>query len=289
MAFDIYAAITDRIIAQLEAGTIPWTKPWVCAGSAGAAVSYISGKPYSLLNQMLLGRPGEYLSYKQCEQRGGQVRKGEKSQMVVFWKWLEEEDPETGKKKQIPFLRYYNVFHIDQCEGIKPRRIPELPEGAETKTDAEAIIEDYCARCGVRRTFEAGDRAFYRPATDTVTMPELKQFRSTVGYYETLFHELTHSTGHKSRLDRLEKCAGFGTDPYAKEELVAEIGAASILSILGMETEASFQNNAAYIASWLKALKNDKRMIVSAAGKAEKAIDLIMGRSKNDEHSDHAA
>lgn len=276
MAFDIYAAITDRIIAQLEAGTIPWSKPWVSAGAAGAAISYVTGKPYSLLNQLILGRPGEYLSFKQCEQRGGKIKKGEKSQMVVFWKWLEQEDEETGTKKEIPFLRYYNVFHVDQCDGIEPRKPVELPDCAETKPEPEAVVENYCTRCGVRRTFEPGDRAFYRPSTDTVTLPELKQFRTTTGYYETLFHELTHSTGHESRLNRLAKDARFGNDAYAKEELVAEIGAASILTILGMETEASFQNNAAYIQSWLKALKNDKRLIVSAAGKAEKAIELIM-------------
>lgn len=275
MAFDIYAAITDRIVAQLEAGTIPWTKPWV---SSGAAVNHITGKPYSLLNQLLLGRPGEYLSYKQCEQRGGQVRKGEKSQMVVFWKPLEIEDEETKAKKTVFLLKYYNVFHIDQCEGIEARHTAKLPDCAETLPDAEAIVDNYCTRCGVRRIFEAGDRAFYRPSTDTVTLPELKQFRSTTGFYETLFHELTHSTGHESRLNRLSKDAKFGNDAYAKEELIAEIGAASILSLLGMETEASFQNNAAYIQSWLRALKNDKKMIVSAAGKAEKAINLIMGK-----------
>lgn len=281
MAFDIYATITDRIIAQLEAGTIPWQKPWIASGNSAMAVNFITGKPYSLLNQMLLGRPGEYLSYKQCSERGGQVRKGEKASMVVFWKPLEVTEPDKdGKlvKKVIPLLKYYNVFHVDQCDGIKPRKQTELPDTAEIIPDAESIVENYCTRCGVRRIFEPGDRAFYRPSTDTVTLPEMKQFRTTVGFYETLFHELTHSTGHASRLNRLEKMSGFGSDPYAKEELVAEIGAASILSILHMETEASFQNNTAYIESWLKALKNDKRLIVSAAGKAEKAIDLIMGK-----------
>lgn len=280
MAFDIYATITDRIIAQLENGVIPWKKPWVTAGVSGMAINYTTGKPYSLLNQMLLGRPGEYLSYKQCSERGGQVRKGEKASMVVFWKPLEVTEEKDGKpvKKVIPLLKYYNVFHINQCDGIESKHKGELPDVAETVPDAEAVVDGYCTRCGVRRNFEPGDRAFYRPSTDTVTLPELKQFRSTVGYYETLFHELTHSTGHKSRLDRLEKDARFGNDSYAKEELVAEIGAASILTMLHMDTEDSFKNNAAYIQSWLKALSNDKRLIVSAAGKAEKAINLIMGK-----------
>ena len=122
---DIYAEITNRIIDQMEQGTIPWQKPWVASGSC---VSYATGKPYSLLNQMLLGRPGEYATFKQIQAAGGFVRKGEKAHMVVFWKWIETEDEETGEKKEIPFLRYYNVFHIDQCEGLKSRHAEPLPQ-----------------------------------------------------------------------------------------------------------------------------------------------------------------
>ena len=122
---DIYSEITNRIIAEMEQGTIPWQKPWVASGSC---ISYATGKPYSLLNQMLLGRPGEYLTFKQCQQAGGRIRKGEKASMVVFWKWLEQEDEETGEKKEIPFLRYYNVFHIDQCEGLKAKHVEPLPQ-----------------------------------------------------------------------------------------------------------------------------------------------------------------
>ena len=109
---DIYAEITNRIIAEMEQGTIPWKKPWVGSGNA---VSYATGKPYSILNQMLLGEPGEYLTFNECRKAGGFVRKGEKAKMVVFWNWLEREDEETGEKKEIPFLRYYNVFHLNQC------------------------------------------------------------------------------------------------------------------------------------------------------------------------------
>ena len=134
---DIYSEITNRIIAEMERGTIPWQKPWVASGSC---ISYATGKPYSLLNQMLLGRPGEYLTFKQCQQAGGRIRKGEKASMVVFWKWLEQEDEETGEKKEIPFLRYYNVFHIDQCEGLRAKHTKPLPNTANADTNADTII-----------------------------------------------------------------------------------------------------------------------------------------------------
>ena len=120
---DIYSEVTARIMEQMEQGIIPWQKPWVACGKA---ISRTTGKPYSLLNQMLLGRPGEYLTFKQCQAAGGKVRKGEKSQMVVFWKWIETEDEETGEKKEVPFLRYYNVFHIDQCEASR-QSTPQKP------------------------------------------------------------------------------------------------------------------------------------------------------------------
>lgn len=135
---DIYTAITDRIIAQMEQGIIPWSKPWV---SNSKAVSHATGKPYSLLNQMLLGRPGEYLTFRQCQEAGGKVKKGEKSSMVVFWKWIEQEDEDTGEIKQVSFLRYYNVFHIDQCEGITAKYTQEntFPDGASTVETAQEI------------------------------------------------------------------------------------------------------------------------------------------------------
>ena len=274
---DIYAAVTERIIEQMEQGVIAWQKPWV---SNGKAVSHATGKPYSLLNQMLLGRPGEYLTFKQCQAAGGKVKKGEKAQLVVFWKWIEQEDAETGEKKEVPFLRYYNVFHIDQCEGISAKHTQEkaLPDGASTVEHAQDIIYDYLGREGVKLSHQEGDRAFYRPATDEIVLPIRKQFVSTAEYYSTLFHELAYSTGHPSRLNRLDKIAAFGSDVYSKEELVAEIGAAALVNHCGLETSTSLRNNAAYIENWLSVLKGDKRFIVSAAGKAEKAINLILNQ-----------
>ena len=272
---DIYAEVTARIVEQLEQGVIPWHKPWI---ASGAAISHSTGKPYSLLNQILLARPGEYATFKQIQQEGGRVKKGAKSSMVVFWKWLEQEDEETKEIKKIPFLRYYNVFHIDQCEGIKAKHSKPLPNIAQPDEAAEAIARDYLTRSGVRLIHEEGNRAFYRPSTDSITLPLLAQFKDTAEYYSTLFHEMTHSTGHSSRLDRLTKVAAFGSEDYSKEELVAEIGAAALVNHAGLETSSSLTNSAAYIQSWLKALQDDKRLIVSASGRAEKAVNLILNQ-----------
>lgn len=278
MKKDIYQEVTDRIVAQLEQGVIPWRKPWIISGK-GCAISRSTGKAYSLLNQLILGKPGEYLTYAQCAKEGGHIRKGEKASMVVFWKWVEQKDEETDEVKKIPFLRHFSVFHIDQCEGIKPKH--ELPAAAQTldpDAAADSIISDYLQRSGVKLSHVAGDRAFYRPSTDTVTLPLLAQFKELAEYYSTTFHELTHSTGHASRLNRLTKLACFGSEEYSKEELVAEIGAAALVNHVGLETPGSFRNSAAYVQSWLKALKDDRRLIVSAAGQAEKACSLILNQ-----------
>lgn len=274
---DTFAAVTERIIAQMEQGIIPWQKPWI---SAGKAISHATGKTYSLLNQMLLGRPGEYVTFKQCQEAGGYVKKGEKASMVVFWKWIEQEDEETGEVKEIPFLRYYNVFHIDQCEGLTAKYTQEAPANPVTVDEAaDEIITSYCTREGVNLIHEEGDRAFYRPSTDSITVPHIRQFTATAEYYSTVFHELTHSTGHEKRLNRLDRVVAFGSDVYSKEELVAEIGAAALVNHCGLESSTSLRNNAAYIQNWLGVLKDDKRFIVSAAGKAEKAVNLILNQS----------
>lgn len=277
MKQDLYQQVTDRIVAQLEQGVIPWHKPWI---GRGAAISHSTGKAYSLLNQLILGKPGEYLTFAQCVKEGGHIRKGEKASFVVFWKWIEQPDEEQPDKvKKIPFLRHFSVFHIDQCEGIKPRHTAELPaQSVEPDADADAIIADYLKRSGVKLIHQEGDRAFYRPSTDTVTLPLLAQFKETAEYYGTAFHELTHSTGHTSRLNRLTKIACFGSEEYSREELIAEIGAAALVNHAGLETPSSFRNSAAYIQSWLKALKDDRRLIVSAAGQAEKACTLILNQ-----------
>ena len=292
---DLYKEITDRIISELENGKIPWHQPWVAAGCGARAVSHVTKKPYSLLNQFMLGRPGEYLTFKQVQKEGGKVRKGEKGHMVVFWKFVEdksksgkktsEDETENEKskpvfKKKIPVLKYYTVFHIDQCEGIKPKFAPPvLPNAAEAVETADNIINNYIEREHITLTFVEGNEAYYRPSTDTIVLPTKAQFKATAEFYGTAFHEMTHSTGHESRLKRIEKKAAFGNEEYSKEELVAEIGSAALVHQCGIETPDSMKNNAAYVQSWLSVLKNDKRFIVSAAGKAEKAVKFILGEN----------
>ena len=273
--FDIYGVITDRIIDQLEKGIIPWEKPWT--GTQGGAISGATGKPYSLLNQMLLGKPGEYYTYNQVMAKGGHVRKDEKAQIIVFWKQVSiTETDKDGKPVQltIPMLRYYSVYHIDQCEGIEAqqRQTTEISHPA-----ADYIISDYCQRESLPIYHQKGDEAYYSPSKDCVVLPLREQFTAVAEYFSTAFHELTHSTGHSSRLNRLKVTAHFGNSEYSREELVAEIGAAALLNYTGIETKKSLRNNAAYIQSWLNALRNDKRMIVQASGAVSKAVDLIIG------------
>lgn len=290
MGINVYQIVTDRIMAELQNGRIPWEKPWT--GIRTGAYSRSTGKPYSLLNQMLLNKPGEYLTYKQARQAGGYVREGEKAQMVVFWKPFEviEKDEENKPiKKFIPLLKYFHVFHIDQCEGVAPKYVQEDFTPANPIAEAEAILRDYSIRSGCRIFHEKQDRAFYRPSSDEIHLPLREQFSKIAEYYSTAFHEVVHSTGHESRLNRLSKDAHFGNEEYSKEELVAEIGAAITMNELGIETEGSFRNSAAYIQSWLRALKNDSRLIVSAAGKAEKAVRLIMNLELPEKAEDAAA
>ena len=276
MAFDIYAAVTDRITQQLEAGCIPWQKPW--GGMEGGAVSGTTGKPYSLLNQMILGKPGMYFTFNQIQKLGGRVRKGEKAQMVVFWKQVpaKEVDKQTGEQREklVPMLRYYSVFHLDQIDGLNivPTAEPQKPA---THTQADEIISAYIQRSGVELEHRISDEAYYSPSADRVVLPMMEQFNSTGEYYSTAFHELTHSTGHRSRLDRLRTTAHFGNESYSKEELVAEIGAAALMNYVGLETVSTLRNSAAYVQSWLAALRNDKRLIVTASGAASKAFEYI--------------
>lgn len=270
---DLYAEITNRLVTEMEKGIIPWKKPWM---AAGAAISHTTGKPYSLLNQMLLGRAGEYLTFKQVQTEGGYVRKGEKSSLCVFWKWIDKENEETGEVTQIPFLRYYNVFHIDQCEGINAKYTKKLTETASPNDAAETLIAEYIDREGVIIENQEGNAAFYQPALDRIVLPLMKQFEETAEYYSTAFHEMVHSTGHMKRLARIDSTANFGSESYSKEELVAEIGSAALVHQTGLETCDSFRNSTAYIQGWLSALKNDKRFIVSAATKAEKAVNYIL-------------
>ena len=292
MKFDAYQMVTDRICALLEQGLKPWAQPWTSAVSC--AWSGNDGHAYSLLNQMLLADPekkytdmnelladirGEWVTYKVAIARGGYVKAGEHGRKVVFFKMMEaKKEKEEDETKTFPFLSVYTVFHISQCEGLEQK----FHLDAETlydftaDTTAEQVATDYIQREGITYNPVHGNKAYYSPRLDTVVTPLPEQFADSAEYYSTLFHELTHSTGHESRLNRLNKCAAFGTEDYSTEELVAEIGSASLLATLGIESESSLTASAAYIKNWLHALKNDKRMIVTAASRAEKAVKMIL-------------
>lgn len=280
--FDVYEMVAERIIEELEKGVIPWQKPWF--GTREGAIKR-NGEPYSFMNQMLLGDDGEYVGFKQIQKEGGKINKGAKSKQVVFWKLIEKEEVgEDGekKKKTIPYLTYKNVFNIKDT-NLEPR---ERNEKGNCKPNemAEKVIEGYIKSSGIKfKNDKPSNKAYYRPSTDTVVVPRLDQYKDVEEYYSTAFHELTHSTGHESRLNRINKLAGFGSEEYGKEELVAELGAASLVNICGLESEKSFKNSAAYIENWKNAIKEDKRMIVSAAGKADKAVEMIVGKTLDEE------
>lgn len=201
--------------------------------------------------------------------------------MVVFWKIIDvEEKNDKGEieKKKLPLLRYYNVFHISQVEGVEPLK-EKLNTEIEPIEEADRIIKNYVDREQLVFNECKSNRAYYAPLIDTVVVPLKEQFMNTPEWYGTTFHELVHSSGSKNRLNRLEtsNLASFGSETYSKEELVAEIGSASILNYLGIETEGTFQNSASYIESWLQVLRNDNKFIVSASSKAEKAVNYILG------------
>ena len=283
MAKSVYEMVTERIIEQLEQGVIPWEKPWT--GIRSGAYNRISKKSYSLLNQMLLKHKGEYATFKQWQDLGGHVRKGEKSEIVVFWKIQPiEEEKEDGTKevKQIPLLRYFNVFHISQVDGVEPLSKDALNE-IEPIEKAESILYSYWTKENITVEHVAGDKAYYSPSLDMIHLPLFEQFISANEYYSTAFHESIHNTMKESRCDRAEdrkgKLVAFGSNEYSKEELVAEIGSASLMNIIGIETNKSFRNSSAYIQNWLSVLKNDVKFIVSASSKAEKAVDYILGET----------
>lgn len=283
MAFDIYATITDKAIEQLENGVAPWRRPWFGVNGKGA-VSHATGKSYSLLNQCLIGTEGEYATFNQIKNEGGKVRKGAKARMVVFYKMVERENKDTGEKELFPMLRYYNIFNILDAEDIAAKYEPELVQRNQIDacTDADAVIAAYIAREGCALTEWAGNHAYYNPANDRVTLPRREQFASAAEYYSAVFHELVHSTGTKERLARgVEK--DTGKEDYGREELVAEIGAAALLNRFGIDTGAATENSAAYLATWAGRLKDDKRMIVYAAGRAAKAVAYITGDAETDE------
>ena len=284
MKATVYDVITDRILEKLEAGTVPWHKPWK-GGDAGMPRNLKSMRAYRGINVFLLSCAGygspHWLTFRQAAQLGGSVRKGEKGFPVVFWKWPEKAGDNPGRDDRVqargPLLRYYTVFNVAQSDGI------DDPDAGDVPTRTFCPIEA-CERVVAtmpdppRRVFGEA-RAYYRPSEDLVNLPPAELFDSDEELYSTLFHELVHSTGHSKRLSRpsVTDAVLFGSHAYSKEELVAEMGAAFLCGHAGIET-ATLDNSAAYIASWLDKLKNDKCLVVHAAAAAQKAADHILGR-----------
>jgi len=281
-----YKVITDKILEKLEQGTVPWHQPW----STEMSKNLVSRKEYRGINIFVLGSMGYanpyWLTFKQADQLGGHVRRGEKSTPVVFWKWMEKnatdlnEDGEP-RNKSYPVLRYYKVFNLDQCDAIPVEKIPAL----ETRQDfhpiqeAEAVVRDMPHAPEIDHESR---QALYRPSTDSIEMPPSELFGSDEEYYSTLFHELTHSTGHRSRLHRFndEELAPFGSGDYSKEELIAEMGAAFLCGHCTI-VNRTIDNSAAYIQGWLNRLRNDKKLVVLAGAQAQKAADCILARYWN--------
>lgn len=269
---NVYEIVTEKIIKELENGTIPWSRPW---GIEGAPINFTSKKEYRGINTFLLAMARRstpyWLTLKQANALDGSVKAGEKGSPIVYFQWIEKEDGE-----EFPLLKYYTVFNADQIRGIEfPKIAARVFNPIES---AETVVTGMPKRPEI---IHAEPRAYYRPSTDIINMPKKELFTSEHGYYSTLFHELAHSTGHASRLDRHFKDGAdchFGSATYAKEELVAEMSNAFLCATVGIDNE--IQNNAAYIASWLKALKNDRKMAVVAAAQAQKVADFILNKKE---------
>jgi antirestriction protein ArdC len=268
--------VTERIVKLLETGVVPWRRPWV---NRGGAVNWLTQKPYRGINTMLLD-PGEYATMKQINAAGGKVKKGEKSQIIVFWKWINFKDEETGEvsDEKIPLLRYYRVFEINtQCEGLESRRKQMEEFSHDPIEEAEKIVQGFAGTPPIR--FAPG-RAYYRPSADFISVPPIQDYGIPGEYYSTLFHEMVHSTGHPKRLNRpgVANFDTFGSEQYSKEELVAEMGAAMLCGMAGIDN-STIDNSVAYIGAWLRKLKDDAKLVIQAAGQAQKAADHILGIS----------
>lgn len=272
---DIYAIVTNRIIELLEQGLVPWKKTW---SDSGQPQNMITGMPYHGFNSLLLNSlnyPANFfLTFRQVTQIGGKVLKGEKGIPVVFWKWIDVEKKGTEELIRKPLLRYYNVFNISQCEDIPEKYIPMVSKPNNPIHECEMIVENMPQRPTIQFSDE---NPYYNPVKDFINMRDISAFESSEAYYDTLFHELIHSTGHQSRLNRVEVVnpTKFGSELYSIEELTAEIGCCFLKSHARMQ-EAATKNNAAYIGGWLKKLKSDKRFILYASAQAQRATDFIL-------------
>jgi antirestriction protein ArdC len=285
---DVYTRVTERIVADLEAGVRPWVRPWNGKHAAGRISRPLrhNGQPYAGINIISLWCAASacgfaapiWMTFRQAGELGGHVRKGESGSLVVYANKITrvDTDAETGNEteREIPFLKGYTVFNVEQIDDLPAH----FYAPAASQLDPVARIEhaeDFFAASGAA-IGHGGNRAFYRPATDTIQLPPFEAFRDADSYYATLAHELTHWTSHKSRLDRDFGGKRFGSEAYAMEELVAELGAAFLCADLKLALEPR-EDHASYIGNWLTVLKGDNRAIFTAAAHAQRAADFING------------
>ncbi len=274
MSYSVYDVINTRIMELLTKGTVPWRKGWNVTSSMPRSLN--TKKEYRGINVFLLAslqysQPW-FLTFNQIKESGGNVKQGEKGSPVIFWKWIDRTDPED--KNKVPLLRYYNVFNVEQVDGIK---YPEPVTATNQFTPIEAADRIISAMPNKPLIQHMGNRACYSPSSDTVTLPPQTSFESPDEYYSTAFHELTHSTMAEHRLNRKASIQvhRFGDEEYSKEELVAEMGASFLCGHAGIVNN-TIENSASYIGNWLKALKNDKTLLVHAAAAAQRAADYII-------------
>ena len=304
---DITASLTDTIVSALESGTVPWRKPWTGIG-IGGHLSVATGKPYRGINQLTLALRAAsegyfspyWLTYRQAQELGGNVRKGSKGTHVVYWKLLRvsAKDPETGEvgPRTVPMLRYFSVFNVSQVEGLSEESMrrfgavvdapKELPPD-HAADHAAMSIRMYQARAGIRLE-HGGGSAYYIPKLDTIRMPDRGHFETAAHYSATLAHETVHATGTASRLNRqgVTGYVAFGSETYSREELVAEIGAAMIAFAFRFDTPDVVENRNAYLAGWSKYLRSDPRALIVAASRAQDAANLILGAEESEEPSE---
>lgn len=277
----IYSMIEESIISQLENGIIPWKRCYHVS-QGDWCISHQTKKGYSMLNQFLLSEPGEYWTFEQCKKEGFSLRKGCKSRKVVFWKILEKESENDDGEihtKNIPFLKYYNVFHESDIVGLPPKPLEGISQedrerrNAESILKADEIVENYLTANPDIRLITSDRTPCFIPSQNTISMPEKCQFDSLNEYYSTIFHEMIHSTRKKVNRERLD-----GIEGRSREELVAEIGAAFLCGNAGIESEDVIKNNSAYCAGWLQVLRNNIKILIWAASRSERAANYILGK-----------
>lgn len=276
---EIESRITEAVTEQLRGGIVPWRKPWTCEGVLPTSLQ--TGKAYRGINRLLLSIVGGqysrplWITFKQAKYLGGHVKRGERGMPIVYYSRVTKRNKETGEESLVPLLRLSTAFNIDQTEGVEiPAKFITKREPVAVLDGVQVLLDKYASKPEIYH--KAGDQAFYSPALDSITLPNREQFATPQEYAHTLAHELVHSTGHESRLNRKEsEPAPFGSPVYAKEELVADIGAQMILSELGVDIDLI--NSASYITGWLRALQNDPSLILKASAQAQKACDYMLG------------